>query len=176
MTAARVHQSARVVLPSTGISTDSSTDITFASREFATTSQRPVLESWTHWLEASRPASLRRRIRAMSTKPVFRYEIPPGLSDVPSYMRTFDFDGEFINGAHAFFATCPTRDHLIDLGIDGWLRREDALKLYELAYFASGPILEIGSYQGLSTSILVRATRDSGRRNRIVSVELDAAA
>lgn len=31
-----------------GISTDSLSDISFASREFATTSQRPVLEVWTH--------------------------------------------------------------------------------------------------------------------------------
>ena len=48
-----------------------------------------------------------------------------------------------------------------------------------LAYFAPGPILEIGSYHGLSTSILARAVADSGpegRDRRIVSVELDPAA
>lgn len=41
--------------------------------------------------------------------------------------------------------------------ITGFLRREDAAKLYELAYFASGDILEIGTYLGLSASILAEA-------------------
>ena len=45
--------------------------------------------------------------------------------------------------------------------------------------FAPGPILEIGSYHGLSTSILAQAVADSGPETcdrRIVSVELDPAA
>lgn len=98
------------------------------------------------------------------------------LTAVPSYRPTYAFEGEFINAQQRFYATCPAKDHLVDLGIDGWLRREDALKLYELAYFASGSILEIGSYHGLSTSILARAALDSGKEQRIVSVELDGAA
>lgn len=115
----------------------------------------------------------------MPTPGVVRHPLPVPLTEVPPYRPTFEFAGEFINEQHRSYSTCPAKEHLIDLGIDGWLRREDALKLYELAYFAPGPILEIGSYHGLSTSIVARAVADSGpegRDRRIVSVELDAAA
>jgi len=51
----------------------------------------------------------------------------------PPYRRTFA-GSEFINEYHRFFAFCPVKEEiLIDLGIPGWLRREDALKLYEEA-------------------------------------------
>jgi predicted O-methyltransferase YrrM len=62
----------------------------------------------------------------------------------------------------------------VDLGVPGWLRREDALKLYELAYFSSGPILELGTYHGLSTWILAQARIDSGHGAEIVTVDVDA--
>lgn len=65
---------------------------------------------------------------------------------------------------------------MIGKSIPGWLRREDALKLYELAYFAGGDILELGSYQGLSTCILAQASRESPHRKRVYSVDLDPAA
>lgn len=110
---------------------------------------------------------------------VVRHSLPVPLEEMPPYRPTYEIAGEFINEQHRSYSTCPATEHLIDLGIDGWLRREDALKLYELAYFAPGPILEIGSYHGLSTSILGRAVADSGpegRDRRIVSVELDPAA
>ncbi|MEO8276870.1 MAG: class I SAM-dependent methyltransferase [Thermoanaerobaculia bacterium] len=98
------------------------------------------------------------------------------MTEIPPFRATHEFEGTFINERHRSYSTCPAKEHLLDLGIDGWLRREDALKLYELAYFAVGPILEIGSYHGLSTSILAGAAKDSGRGQRIVSVELDVAA
>ncbi len=119
------------------------------------------------------------RSAAMRTPSILRYDLPVPLNAVPPYLPTYEFPGEFINEQQRSYSTCPAMEHLIDLGIDGWLRREDALKLYELAYFAPGPILEIGSYHGLSTSILARAVADSGAEGsarRIVSVELDAAA
>lgn len=56
--------------------------------------------------------------------------------------------------------------------IEGWLRKDDALKLYEMAYYAPGDILELGSYHGLSTTILAKANRAAGNRRRIVSVDL----
>jgi cephalosporin hydroxylase len=115
----------------------------------------------------------------MRTPSVLRYDVPVPLNAVPPFRPTYAFGGEYLNEQHRSYSTCPAKEHLIDLGIDGWLRREDALKLYELAYFAPGPILEIGSYHGLSTSILARAVADSGsesRDRRIVSVELDQAA
>ncbi len=74
---------------------------------------------------------------------------------IPGYRPTFDFPGEFINRSHQFFSSCPVKDGiLIQLKdrrwfgrpIEGWLTREDALKLYEIAYFATGDILELGSY------------------------------
>jgi hypothetical protein len=110
---------------------------------------------------------------------VRRHDLPTPLDAVPPYLPTYEVAGEFINEQHRFYSSCPAKEGLVDLEIDGWLRPQDALKLYELAYFAPGPILEIGSYHGLSTSILARAIADSGpegRERRIVSVELDGAA
>jgi hypothetical protein len=115
----------------------------------------------------------------MTSPRVVRHALPAPLKDVPPYLPTFDFAGEFINEHHRFYSTCPAKDGLIQLDIDGWLRPADALKLYELAYFAPGPILELGSFHGLSTSILARAVADSGAEGRgrsIVSVELDPVA
>lgn len=93
---------------------------------------------------------------------VVRHPLPVPLNEVPPYRATYAFAGEFLNEQHRFYSICPAKEHLIDLGIDGWLRRENALNLYELAYFAPGPILEIGSYHGLSTSILARAVAEGG--------------
>jgi SAM-dependent methyltransferase len=104
-------------------------------------------------------------------------------SRFPSYERTFEFPGEFINESHKFFSTCPLREGiLIDIRdrttagsiIEGWLQRADALKLYEIAYFVTGDILELGSYHGLSTSILARAACDSPHKKNIFSVDLDS--
>ena len=100
----------------------------------------------------------------------------------PAYYPTFDFAGEFINKSHEFYSTCPIRDGILIVVrdrpqsgavIEGWLRREDSLKLYEIAYFVSGDILELGSYHGLSTSILAQANHDSPNKKRIYSVDLD---
>jgi predicted O-methyltransferase YrrM len=57
--------------------------------------------------------------------------------------------------------------------IPGWLAPEDALKLYELAYFATGPILEIGMYCGRSTTILATAVADRGSDVPIISLDTD---
>jgi hypothetical protein len=43
---------------------------------------------------------------------------------------------QFINDHHRHYQECPTNGVLIDIGIQGQLRPEDALKLYEMAYFA----------------------------------------
>jgi SAM-dependent methyltransferase len=103
-------------------------------------------------------------------------------SRIPSYLATFDFPGEFINESHKAFSTCPIKDGiLIEIKdrpsggsvIEGWLRREDSLKLYEIAYFVSGDILELGSYHGLSTFILSQANHDSRHKKNIYSVDLD---
>jgi methyltransferase family protein len=103
-------------------------------------------------------------------------------STFPVYRPTFDFPGPYIDGTHRAFSTCPVkRGHRIQIKngprgrvIGGWLRREDALKLYEIAYHVAGDILEIGSHLGLSTCILSEAIRNSPRRKTLYSVELDA--
>lgn len=98
-------------------------------------------------------------------------------SDKRPYRPTYSFD-RFINANHEFYSVCPTKSDAplaIDIGIPGSLRREDALKLYEMAYYAQADILELGCGNGLSTSILAQAVRDSGRQLAIVSVDLSQA-
>jgi SAM-dependent methyltransferase len=102
----------------------------------------------------------------------------------PPYRPTFDFRSRYIDRGHRALATAPVKDGLIQLRnrrwlgmiIPGWLRRDDALKLYELAYFASGDVLELGSHHGLSTSILARASRNAPRPKQVVSVDLQPTA
>lgn len=55
--------------------------------------------------------------------------------------------------------------------IPGWLEPEDAMKLYELAYFAAGPILEVGTFCGRSATVMATAVSD--RRNPVPVVSLD---
>ncbi len=62
---------------------------------------------------------------------------------------------------------------IIDIGIKGSLRPEDAAKLYEMAFFGQGDVLELGCAHGLSTSIMARAIRDAARPAGIVSVDLE---
>jgi predicted O-methyltransferase YrrM len=99
----------------------------------------------------------------------------------PPYTPTFEFDGDFVDSYHAALARAPTRDGVLIkikdrrwLGrtIPGWLRREDALKLYELAYCCQGDILELGCAFGLSTTILARANCNSPVKKHIYSVDL----
>jgi hypothetical protein len=75
----------------------------------------------------------------------------------------------FINEAHRRFSTCPRTGASIDIGIPGALRREDALKLYEIAYDASGDGLGLGTGEGLATAIIGEAILASGQRDPIIS-------
>lgn len=61
----------------------------------------------------------------------------------------------------------------IDIGIPGSLRREDAAKLYELAFFGEADILELGCARGLSTAIMAKAILDSGRPRKLTTVDLE---
>jgi SAM-dependent methyltransferase len=105
-------------------------------------------------------------------------------SRMPAYAPTYDFALPFIDRAHGDIAGYPLLDGTLIqmknrrwLGrtIPGWLRREDALKLYELGYFARGDVLELGSYHGLSTAILARAARNSPNPKHVESVDRDPA-
>ena len=91
----------------------------------------------------------------------------------PKYKPTYQFSGKFINKNHKFYSFCPSENGVtINIGIKGWLRRDDALKLYELAYFSKGDILELGSYNGLSTSIIAEGIRDSKTKVNFLSVDI----
>jgi SAM-dependent methyltransferase len=102
----------------------------------------------------------------------------------PPYRPTWNFRGRYVDRAHRGLAWARVVDGLIQLKnrrwrgqvIPGWLRTDDALKLYELAYFARGDVLELGSHHGLSTSILARASRNSPHPKRVVSVDVEPAA
>ncbi len=95
---------------------------------------------------------------------------------IPKYEKTVKTFTDYINSNHKYYSECPLNGEIIDIGIEGWLRREDALKLYEMAYFAKGDILEFGTYHGLSTSILSQANYDSGLKKKILSIDIDAEA
>ena len=104
------------------------------------------------------------RIRGM-TRPALA--LFPDKADDRTYRPSFQFDRDYLGRAH--LAAEESVRHL-----PGWLRPEDALKLYELAYFAEGSILEIGSYHGKSAIIMGGAARDSGRGATVYSLDVDA--
>lgn len=56
--------------------------------------------------------------------------------------------------------------------IRGKLEPADHLKLYECAYYASGPILEIGRLEGRSTAVLALGSRAAAHGHPITSVDL----
>jgi len=90
------------------------------------------------------------------------------------YQPTFDFPGPFINRSHEYYSNCPLQDNgeSISIGIRGGLSRVDALKLYEIAYFVHGDVLELGSSRGLSALVLLNAIKDSGTNRALYSVDI----
>jgi SAM-dependent methyltransferase len=60
---------------------------------------------------------------------------------------------------------------LIDLGIEGFLHKSEALKLYEMGFHTRGDVLELGTHKGLSTSILAQALHDRGS-GKLVTVDI----
>jgi predicted O-methyltransferase YrrM len=105
-------------------------------------------------------------------------------SRLPPYAPTYDFPAPFIDETHSELANCPLHDGtFIQVSnrrwrgeiIPGWLRREDALKLYELSFFTRDDVLELGSFHGLSTAIIARALRNSCTTKTVESIDLDPA-
>ena len=94
-----------------------------------------------------------------------------GLPYQPTFGRA-----SYINDYHRRLAAGPHRDvdgmAIIASPIPGWLRVEEALKLYEMAYYSQGDILEIGTYQGLSATFMSQAIAHSGRPRAILSVDI----
>jgi hypothetical protein len=57
--------------------------------------------------------------------------------------------------------------------IPGWLMPNERRALYALSRWLDGPIMEIGSWAGLSTVAIAEGIRDSGRRRAFWAVELN---
>jgi cephalosporin hydroxylase len=93
---------------------------------------------------------------------------------VTSYLPNYQFAGSYINDFHEYLGNCKMNGSIIDIGVPGWLRKQDALKLYELGYFAHGDILEFGTNRGLSAYILAKAIIASGRDAKLVTMELSS--
>jgi predicted O-methyltransferase YrrM len=91
------------------------------------------------------------------------------------WQKTYTYDGLFINQSHHRLALSRLHEgeSRINIGIDGFLLLADALKLYELAYFCVGNIIELGTFRGLSTSIMAEAGVDSGRKFVIDTVDIN---
>jgi methyltransferase family protein len=57
--------------------------------------------------------------------------------------------------------------------IPGWLRSEDADKLWELARSTPGPILEIGTYHGKSAVLMALARKEIGGGGPLYTLDVD---
>ncbi len=128
------------------------------------------------WLDASRAHgrqinSLRSRLRKLRYSNDIHTD-PRGWLNLDElgkggiYKPTFKFTGSYIDAKHEALASARLGglgfEIGIDLGIEGYLQRGDALKLYELARLATGDVLELGTHYGLSTSIIAAALAARG--------------
>ena len=91
----------------------------------------------------------------------------------PAYTPIFERPTPWVDAYHAGIANLPVEGALIRASVQGYLRPADALLLYEAAYYTQGNSLELGSAWGLSTSILCKAIRESGRNAKLASIEID---
>ena len=102
------------------------------------------------------------------------YFAPPTLD--LGYQPTFAFNG-YVDQAHEEWAKCPlTAENILQHRIFGWLRRADALKLYEMAALCEGDVLELGTHRGLSAHIMANAIgafETFGPKRSLLTVELD---
>lgn len=78
---------------------------------------------------------------------------------IPPYNPTYEFGKRFIDSYHASLGPDVERGS-VDIGVKGSLWSADGFKLYELAHFADGDILELGSGHGQSTTILANALKN----------------
>lgn len=93
--------------------------------------------------------------------------------DMP-YTKTYEFAGTYINEWHQHLSEAARTSGMIEIGVEGWLLPQGALKLYELACFCCGDVLELATYRGLSGSLMAHALSDKGDDGLIVTVDLDA--
>ncbi len=103
--------------------------------------------------------------------------LPPAEAGTrfPPYRPTFRVPGALLSPFHTALSAAGPDGLIHHLGIEGWLRPADALKLYELAWFSPGDVLEVGTYHGLSTRVLSHALLTAGIGQALCSLELDPA-
>jgi predicted O-methyltransferase YrrM len=97
----------------------------------------------------------------------------PDLADLVLSIQPYEplFDAEPDEG-HALIRSWPVEGGLVRTDPRGFLRPADALTLYDLARYLPGPVLELGSAWGLSTTILCRGVKARGA-DHVVSMEID---
>ena len=89
------------------------------------------------------------------------------------YRKSWPFAGDRIDERHRLLGERTRADGMIEVGIAGWLLPADALKLYEMVFFADGDVLELGTYRGLSATVALEASLSAGRRNTLISIDMD---
>jgi predicted O-methyltransferase YrrM len=82
------------------------------------------------------------------------------------YRPTY-FDGDRDGRISAVHAACE--EAVAD--VPGKLEPADHLKLFECAYYATGPILEIGHQRGKSTTVLALGAAHAGHAHHITSID-----
>ncbi len=98
-----------------------------------------------------------------------RFQALADKRDLDHYEPSYALAGEFIGDAHR---DAPE----LVRAIPGWLRDEDVLKLYELAYFAAGPILDVGTHRGKSAVVIAAAVAEANAGAPVISLDIDASA
>ncbi len=90
-----------------------------------------------------------------------------------SYRPTYQGFGDSIDATHEKIREIGASGFITEiLGVKGKLLLADALKLYELGYFAKGNVLELGCSHGLSTCLLSAANHASGLRKEVYTIDL----
>jgi hypothetical protein len=98
----------------------------------------------------------------------------------PEYKPTYQFAKKYVSRYHRYLSRAATFGDCIQLrdrgfrgqNIEGWLRVPDALKLYEMAYFNPGRVLELWTYHGLSTYVMARAMQDARSAHSLTTIDL----
>ena len=95
-----------------------------------------------------------------------------GAAYTPNYPTPSGGYGAYFRQIEAAPTDLLDTNFLINLGIEGYLLKAEALKLYEMGFNAPGDILELGTHKGLSTSILAHALQDR-RWGKLVTVDIN---
>jgi Methyltransferase domain len=111
--------------------------------------------------------------KATHTRFIYRHENRRPFAYEPIY-RSFE-PSLYVPklGAHGFLNPAHEAIPAEVEEIYGKLSPGDQYKLYETAYFARGPILEIGRLHGKSTVVLAMGLRDGGANVPLYSIEID---